>query len=123
MAERDEDRFLDDIAEAEAEEEASMADDGPEEQDEVETLRAERDALQDKSDELGTRAKCGRHDVPPSDAAAPRRCCSGSGAAGPCPRSPGSARPAAPTAAGPPHRNRPSPSRQTCPSPRRRPRP
>lgn len=48
MAERDEDRFLDDIAEAEAEEEASMADDGPEEQDEVETLRAERDALQDK---------------------------------------------------------------------------
>ena len=48
MAERDEDRFLDDIAEAEAEVEASMADDGPEEQDEVETLRAERDALQDK---------------------------------------------------------------------------
>ncbi|MER3356044.1 MAG: nucleotide exchange factor GrpE [Hoeflea sp. D1-CHI-28] len=48
MAERDEDRFLDDIAEAEAEVEVSMADDGPEEQDEVETLRAERDALQDK---------------------------------------------------------------------------
>lgn len=48
MAERDEDRFLDDIAEAEAEVEASMADDGSEEQDEVETLRAERDALQDK---------------------------------------------------------------------------
>ena len=48
MAERDEDRFLDDIAEAEAEEEARLAEDGPEEQDEVETLRAERDALQDK---------------------------------------------------------------------------
>jgi molecular chaperone GrpE len=48
MAERDEDRFLDDIAEAEAEEEARLAEDGPEEQDEVETLRAERDALQNK---------------------------------------------------------------------------
>ena len=48
MAERDEDRFLDDIAEAEAEEEARLAEDGPEEKDEVETLRAERDALQDK---------------------------------------------------------------------------
>lgn len=48
MAERDEDRFLDDIAEVEAEEEARMAEDVPEDQDEVETLKAERDALQDK---------------------------------------------------------------------------
>ncbi|KZY37921.1 nucleotide exchange factor GrpE [Roseovarius sp. HI0049] len=48
MAERNEDRFLDDIAEVEAEEEARMAEDAPQEQDEVETLKAERDALQDK---------------------------------------------------------------------------
>ncbi|WP_422029971.1 nucleotide exchange factor GrpE [Roseovarius sp.] len=48
MAKRDEDRFLDDIAEVEAEEEARMAEDVPEDQDEVETLKAERDALQDK---------------------------------------------------------------------------
>ncbi|MEQ8292310.1 MAG: nucleotide exchange factor GrpE [Roseovarius sp.] len=47
MAERDEDRFLDDIAEVEAEEEARL-EDAPEEQDEVETLKAERAALQDK---------------------------------------------------------------------------
>lgn len=48
MAERDEDRFLDDIAEAEAEEEARVAEDVQDDQDETETLRAERDALQDK---------------------------------------------------------------------------
>jgi molecular chaperone GrpE len=48
MAERDEDQFLDDIAQAEAEEEAAMAEDAPETGDEVGKLRAERDALQDK---------------------------------------------------------------------------
>ncbi|MEQ8898282.1 MAG: nucleotide exchange factor GrpE [Roseovarius sp.] len=47
MAKREEDRFLDDIAEVEAEEEARLAEDVPE-RDEVETLKAERDALQDK---------------------------------------------------------------------------
>ncbi len=48
MAEPEEDRFLDDIAEAEAEEEALMAEDVPEELDELDALRAERDAYQDK---------------------------------------------------------------------------
>jgi len=48
MAERDEDQFLDDIAQAEAEEAAPMAEDAPEPDNEVERLRAERDALQDK---------------------------------------------------------------------------
>ncbi|WP_397541611.1 nucleotide exchange factor GrpE [Roseovarius salis] len=48
MAERDEDRFLDDIAEAETEEQAPMTEDVPEQDAEAEQLRAERDALQDK---------------------------------------------------------------------------
>jgi molecular chaperone GrpE len=48
MAKRDEDPFLDDISQAEAEEAAPMAEDVPEFDDELETLRAERDALQDK---------------------------------------------------------------------------
>jgi len=48
MPERDEDRFLDDIAQAEAEQEAAMAEDAGDARDDIETLRAERDALQDK---------------------------------------------------------------------------
>jgi len=48
MAKRDEDQFLDDIAEAEAEEDAPMAEDVPDTDQAFEALRAERDALQDK---------------------------------------------------------------------------
>ena len=48
MAERDEDMFLDDIETAAAEEEAPMAEDVPDFEDELEALRIERDALQDK---------------------------------------------------------------------------
>lgn len=56
MAKRDEDQFLDDIAEAEAEadakaaaeDEAPIAEDLPDPESEMEALRAERDALQDK---------------------------------------------------------------------------
>lgn len=49
MAKRDEEQFLDDIAEAETEEQAPMAEDVPDTgDDEVAQLRAERDALQDK---------------------------------------------------------------------------
>jgi len=48
MAKRDEDQFLDDIAEAEAEEDAPMAEDVPDPDQALEALRAERDALQDK---------------------------------------------------------------------------
>lgn len=48
MAKRDEEQFLDDIARAEAEEEAPMAEDVPDREDEVEKLRSERDAFQDK---------------------------------------------------------------------------
>lgn len=49
MAKRDEDPFLDDIAEAEAEEDAAAnLDETEQDIDEVEALRAERDALQDK---------------------------------------------------------------------------
>ena len=49
MAEPKEDPFLDDPEQAEAEEQAPFAEDAPEtEADELETLRAERDVLQDK---------------------------------------------------------------------------
>lgn len=48
MAKRDEDQFLDDIAEVEAEEEARLAENVAEPEEELEALRAERDALQDK---------------------------------------------------------------------------
>ena len=48
MAKRDEDQFLDDIAEAEAEEDAPMSEDVPDPDQALEALRAERDALQDK---------------------------------------------------------------------------
>lgn len=48
MAERDENQFLDDIAEAEAEEEAPMAENVPDPEEELQALRAERDALHDK---------------------------------------------------------------------------
>ncbi|MEQ9260259.1 MAG: nucleotide exchange factor GrpE [Roseovarius sp.] len=49
MAKRDEDPFLDDIAEAEAEENAAASyEETEQEVDELAALRAERDALQDK---------------------------------------------------------------------------
>ena len=48
MAKRNEEQFLDDIDEAEAQEEAPMAADVPSPEEEIERLRAERDAFQDK---------------------------------------------------------------------------
>ncbi len=48
MANPEEERFLDDVAEAEAEEAAPMVEDVLEAEDEMDALRAERDAFQDK---------------------------------------------------------------------------
>lgn len=48
MAERDEEQILDEIAQAEAGDEAPMAEDVPDPEEEMEALRAERDAFQDK---------------------------------------------------------------------------
>lgn len=48
MADPRNDEFLDDIAEAEAEAQAAEAEEASEEEVELDTLRAERDALQDK---------------------------------------------------------------------------
>ena len=48
MARHDEEQFLDDIEQAEAEEDVSMTDDIPDTFDEIESLKAERDAFQDK---------------------------------------------------------------------------
>ncbi len=48
MAERDEEQILDEIAQAEAGDEAPMAENVPDPEEEMEALRAERDAFQDK---------------------------------------------------------------------------